>query len=92
MSSSAEFVLIFYYVLCDSKILTTIRMKSDFNGNHVESDKSFANLKTFVRFNMISIEEGGEGIQIWILYFVNFLTFWEAHIIWKNLPHGFDVY
>ena len=19
-------------------------------------------------------------------------TFWEAHIIWKNLPHGFDVY
>ena len=19
-------------------------------------------------------------------------TFWEAHIIWKNLPHDFDVY
>jgi hypothetical protein len=19
-------------------------------------------------------------------------TFWEAHMIWKNLPHGFDVY
>ena len=44
MSTSAEFVLTFY-VLCDSKILATIRMKSDFNGNHVKSDKSFANLK-----------------------------------------------
>ena len=26
------------------------------------------------------------------LYFCKVRTFWEAHIIWKNLPRGFDIY
>ena len=33
-----------------------------------------------------------EPIILWIkiLKYCKVRTFWEAHIIWKNLPHGFD--
>ena len=27
-----------------------------------------------------------------IALFSKVWTFWEAHMIWKNLPYGFDVY
>ena len=39
--------------------------------------------------NLISLKMGLIFVD---LYASKVWTFWEGHIIWKNIPHGYDVY
>ena len=67
--------------------LKPIEMKPKFEINKPQFTKivfCFQNCSDLLWEKISKKAHSEKGSKVW--------TFWEAHIIWKNLPHGFDVY
>ena len=68
---------VYWEALC---VLSVIWQFQAVLGSHQENVFSPNTLKNISFKN----KKSAGNIKVW--------TFWEAHIIWKNLPDGFDVY
>ena len=74
------------FALKQQKWLTHYLMSKVSHSIYIRTFK-ILQLQSQIKFTLTQTDKAVKKIEL-----VKVRIFWEAHIIWKNLPYGFDVY